>query len=121
MSSVRLRKDQIERLRASGQGAEMIRWAVSRWKRGDFVTGNSVKKKYCNNLLQVYSLWRKPSGISDSLLREILDLHFAIPDLIRQKKLDAEIAFQDRIIEEQFKLIPKGPIILENLGGEDEQ
>lgn len=110
MSSVRLRKDQIERLKKSGQGAETIRWAVDRWKRGDFVTGKSDKKKTRNDLLQVYSIWRKPSGISDARLREILDLHFAIPDLIRNKKLADEIAFQDRIIEEQRKLIPKGPI-----------
>lgn len=111
MSSVRLRKDQIERLKKSGQGAETIRWAVSRYQRGDFETGKSWKKKTRNDLLQVYSLWRKPSGISDAKLREILDAHFSTPDLIRNKKLADEIAFQDRIIEKQFKLIPKSPII----------
>ena len=36
MASVRLREEQIRRLRESGNAAALIRYAVKRWKRGDF-------------------------------------------------------------------------------------
>ena len=36
MSSIRLRQDQIARLRKDGYGARCIAYALKRWRRGDF-------------------------------------------------------------------------------------
>ncbi len=107
MASVRLRADQIQRLREKGNAGAIIRYAVRRWKRGDFVIGNKPKRKRGGELLQVFPIWRKVDGVADWQLREILDRHFAVRDVARDK----EIARLDREIAEMFKLLP--PFIIE--------
>ena len=107
MASVRLREEQIRRLRESGNVAALIRYAVKRWKRGDFTIGTKPKRRRGGELLQVFPIWRKPDGVADWQLREILDRHFAVRDVARDK----EIARLDREIAEMFKLLP--PFIIE--------
>ena len=107
MANVRLREEQIRRLRESGNVAAIIRYAVKRWKRGDFTIGTKPKRRRGGELLQVFPIWRKPDGVADWQLREILDRHFAVRDVARDK----EIARLDREIAEMFKLLP--PFIIE--------
>ena len=102
MASVRLRDDQIRRLRESGNAAALIRYAVKRWRRGDFVIGNAPEHKNGVGILRVVPLWRKPDGVADWQLREILDRHFAVRDASR----DAEIARLDREIAEMMRTLP---------------
>ena len=104
MSSIRLRKDQIDRLRASGMGAAIIRHAVKRWKRGDFVIGNAETERKDKNLLQIFPIWRKPKGVVDWQIREILDKHFAVKDAVLQARINKELKAAERDVEEQFAL-----------------
>ena len=106
MSSVRLREDQIKRLRAKGNAGAIIRYAVTRWKRGDFVIGNKPKRKKRGELLQVFPIWRKPAEVADWQLREILDQHWTNRDEALHKKLGQEIKRLDKEIEEMYKLLP---------------
>ena len=107
MASVRLREDQIRRLREKDNAAAVIRYAVKRWKRGDFAIGAKPKRTRRGELLQVFPIWRKPDGVADWQLREILDQHWSVRDTSR----DAEIARLDREIAEMFKILP--PVIIE--------
>lgn len=102
MASVRLREDQIRRLRESGNAAALIRYAVKRWRRGDFVIGNATERKNGGEILRGFPIWRKVDGIADWQLREILDRHFAVRDTSR----DAEIARLDREIAEMMRCLP---------------
>ena len=111
MASVRLREEQIIRLRESGNAAAVIRYAVSRWKRGDFVIGNKPKREKPKELLQVFPIWRKPDGVEDWQLREILDQHWKVRDEEFRKRTEKEIRILDDRIGEMFKLLP--PIVIE--------
>lgn len=102
MASVRLRDDQIRRLRESDSAAALIRYAVKRWRRGDFVIGPKPERKKGGVLLQVFPVWRKPEGLADWQIRAILDRHFAVRDDSR----DAEIARLDREIAEMMRCLP---------------
>ena len=99
MASVRLRPDQIERLRASGNAAAVIRHAVMRYQRGDF-PGLRVKKT--RGKLAVLSLWREIPGITGAKLRAILDAHFSKPDAVLRAKCEAEIAELDKQIADMM-------------------
>ena len=107
MASVRLREEQIRRLRESGNVAALIRYAVKRWKRGDFTIGTKPKRRRGGELLQVFPLWRKPDGVTDWQLREILDQHWAVRDVTH----DRELARLNREIVEIVQLLP--PFIIE--------
>ena len=111
MASVRLRADQIQRLRESGNAAAIIRYAVKRWKRGDFTIGTKPKRRRGGELLQVFPIWRKPDGVADWQLREILDQHWAVRDEAFMAYLEKDIARLDKEIAEMFKLLP--PFIIE--------
>ena len=111
MASVRLRMDQIRRLRESGNAAAVIRYAVRRWRRGDFAIGTQPKRTRRGELLQVFPIWRKLDGVEDWQLREILDQHWQLPDEAFLKKCDQEIAKWDKEIDEMFKLLP--PFVIE--------
>ena len=87
--------------------AEVIRRAIFRWKRGDFVIGSKPKRKKEKGILQVFPIWRNPDGVADWQLREILDQHWNIPDEAFRKKLEQDIAKLDKEIEGMFKLLPK--------------
>ena len=113
MSSVRLRQDQIDRLRASGMGAAIIRHAVMRYRRGDFVIGAQEKPRDKQNILRVFAIWKKPKGIEDWQLREILDCHFAKKDAILQARLRKEMEAVEREINETLALMQKRGYILE--------
>ena len=102
MASVRLREDQIRRLREKDNAAAVIRYAVKRWKRGDFAIGGKPKRKKDGETLAVFPLWMKPDGVEDWQLREILDRHWSVRDTSR----DAEIARLDREIAEMMQLLP---------------
>ena len=114
MASVRLRADQIQRLRESGSAAHIIRYAVRRWKRGDFAIGEKPKRRKGGEVLAVFPLWKKPDGVEDWQLRAILDQHWKNPNQSFQKKLGQEISILDREIAEMFKLLP--PVVIEGDG-----
>lgn len=88
MASVRLRPDQITRLRETGNAAAVIRHAVMRYRRGDFPVLRAKKER---GKLAVLSLWKEIPGISGAKLRAILDAHFSKPDAVHQAKCKAEI------------------------------
>ena len=104
MTSVRLRPDQIARLRASGMGAAVIRHALMRWRRGDFVIKTAPPPRDKQIVLRVYPLQKKPKDVQDWQLREILDSHFAIKDAVLQARLRRERAAAEREVEEQLAL-----------------
>ena len=114
MVSVRLRKDQIERLRQSGNAARVIRYAIRRWRRGDFVINAESEEKHTCPLL-VFPLWKKTDGIADWQLREILDQHFTVQDEELLRKLDAEIKRLDAIIADEFARLPEQPVMVEDI------
>ena len=105
MTSVRLRPDQIRRLRDSGNGAAMIRYALRRWARGDFVIGQRKKRQKDDELLQIFPLWRSVP-VEDWQLREILDAHWRIPDEKFLAQCRANIARLDRQIADQMRALP---------------
>lgn len=107
MASVRLRPDQIERLRASGNAAAVIRHAIMRYKRGDF-KHLRVSRKRGNAPLASISLWTDP-GIKAEKLRAILDAHFSTPDAVLQAKCKTEIAKLDAEIAEMMKVYSQSP------------
>ena len=112
MASVRLRADQIQRLRESGSAAHIIRYAVRRWKRGDFTIGEKPKRKKGGEVLAVFPLWKKPDGVEDWQLRAILDQHWKIPDEAFLKELDRDIARLDKEIAEMMRCLP--PFVIES-------
>lgn len=121
MSSVRLRTDQIERLRKSGNAAAVIRYAVMRYKRGDFPGLRASRKK--TGKLAVLSIWKEIPGISGAKLRAIIDAHFSKPDAVRLAEIDREIAELDEQIAEMMKVYavrPDRAFILENDTEEEE-
>lgn len=105
MASVRLRADQIQRLRECQNASEVVRRAIFRWKRGDFVIGKPKCKKG-ENMLHVFPLWKKPEGVEDWQIREILDQNWNIPDTKFQEELKQEIAKLDREISEMMRCMP---------------
>ena len=104
MSSVRLRKDQITRLRASGMGAAIIRHAVMRYRRGDFVIGNAPPKTENKNLLQIFPIWKKPRGLHDWQIRAILDAHFAKKDEVLLARINRDLEAAEQEVENLFAL-----------------
>lgn len=107
MKNVRLRPDQIERLRASGNAAAVIRHAIMRYKRGDF-KHLRVSSKRGGVPLATISLWHDP-GIKAEKLRAILDAHFSTPDAVLQAKCKTEIAKLDAEIAEMMKVYSQSP------------
>lgn len=106
--NVRLYADQVERLRAGdAPGAAVIRYAVRRWRRGDFgVVCLSEKPKSNENTprLESYPVWQR-FGVCDALLREILRLHWTMPDVIQQKRIARELKQVEAAISEGFAAI----------------
>lgn len=102
MASIRLRPDQIMRLRGSDNAASVIRYAIKRWKRGDFVIGSEPEQKKGGEQLQVFPIWRKIEGLENWQIREILDKSWNTPDVIRLQ----ELAMLTRQVEEMMKLLP---------------
>lgn len=100
MVNVRLRPDQIERLRASGNAAAVIRHAVMRYKRGDFKPLR-VSRKRGGVPLATLSLWHDP-GVKPDQLRAILDAHFKTPDAVLRKQCAEEIAELDKQIADMM-------------------
>ena len=111
MPSVRLYPDQIDRLRAAGCGAEIIRQAVARYRRGELVVKmrDSVPR---GAILPRFPLGKIPEGIDCATLREILDAHFATP-LPDAAENDREIARLDREINLYMRELDKQEYILE--------
>lgn len=107
MPSIRLRPDQIDRLRQSRNASEVIRRAVFRFRKGDFVIGMKQKHGKTKNILQVFPIWHKPDNLSDWQIREILDQHWNTPDIAFHKKIEQEISRLDKEIAGMFKLLPK--------------
>ena len=101
MVNVRLRPDQIERLRASGNAAATIRHAVMRYRRGDFKRKLRNREAKRGIRMGTISLWNDP-GIKADKLRAVLDAHFLIPDAVHQAKCAAEIAVLDEQIAEMM-------------------
>lgn len=96
MPSVRLFADQAARLRDSGMGAEIIRQAVARYRRGELVVSMRHSRRKAEKLLQ-FNIGKVPEGITSKRLRAILDAHFATP-LPNAAENEREIARLDREI-----------------------
>ena len=107
MVNVRLRQDQIERLRASGNAAAVIRHALMRYQRGDFKRLR-VSRKRGSVPLATISLWHDP-GIKPDKLRAILDAHFKTPDAVLQSKIKREMAELDEQIAEMMTVYAVRP------------
>ena len=103
--NVRLYPEQVERLKASrASGAAVIKYAVKRWRRGDFgVVQVPERDKNARNVprLESYPV-RSRFGICDALLREILKRHWETPDMVLKKKLDRELKQVEAFITESF-------------------
>ena len=121
MSSIRLRADQIARLRKDGYAARCIDYAIRRWRRGDFEI-TPARREPGAEPLQVFPIWKKPEGVTDAELRAVLDAHWSTPDKVLQEQCDREIAYWDGIIEAEFaKLAARGPYIEVPPDGEGER
>lgn len=108
MINVRLWPDQIKRLRATGNAAATIRYAVMRYKRGDFKRKLRKREAKRGIRMGTISLWNDP-GIKADKLRAVLDAHFLIPDAIRHAEIDREIAELDEQIAEMMKVYAVRP------------
>ena len=116
MMNVRLWPDQIERLRATGNAAATIRYAVMRYRRGDFKRKLRNREVKRGIRMGTISLWKDP-GVKPDQLRAILDAHFKTPDAVRLAEIDREIAELDKQIAEMMNLYavrPDRAFILEN-------
>ena len=114
MSSIRLRQDQIARLRAEGYGARRIEYALKRWRRGDFTIAPATTRAKGAEALQVYPIWRKPEGVTDAEIRAVLDAHWATPDTVLQAQCKKEREYWDGVIAAELaKLAAKGPFVIE--------
>ena len=104
--NVRLYPNQVERLKKSGNGASIIRYAFDRFKRGDFgdivVQNKANERKEQTVPLESFSI-RQRFPINDALLREILRLHWQMPDTQREARINAEISSLDAEIAGLFK------------------
>lgn len=103
--NIRLYPEQVERLKAGkASGAAVIRYAIKRWRRGDFgvvqIPEKSKKQDKCTTLAS-YPV-RSRFGICDALLREILRLHWSTPDVLLQKQLDRELKKVEAFISESL-------------------
>ena len=78
----------------------MIRHAVMRYRRGDFAIQSAPPKRERANVLRPYPIRRKPDGLADWQIREILDRHFAVKDAENQARLARAIAETDLEIAE---------------------
>ena len=98
---IRLYQRQIDRFKAEKcSGAAIIRYAVKRYNRGDFANCGTIYPNSTNTEkvpLIGYPVKHR-FGLPDSLIRQILDWHWSIPDekFLKQcrdnvKRLDAEI------------------------------
>lgn len=112
MSSVRLRKEQAERLRRSGYGPEIIRMAVERYRRGDFGTLDT-RDAAADAGLVLYPIWKKPEGVKDALLRRILDAHWTKPDGERAERIRRELDYWRQVAAiEKAKVAAMGSFIV---------
>ena len=98
MRSIRLRQDQIDRLRQSkAPASSVLRTAVDRFRRGDIVIQNKGSTEPDTPVLplRVYAFRTKPKGYSDAELRDILDAHLNNPMDFSDEiaRLDKEIEF----------------------------
>lgn len=96
---------QVDRLKAERcSGAAILRYAFKRYQRGDFANCKVVQNTENNGKaekvpqLQPYTV-KQRFGVPDSVLRQILDWHWSIPDekFLKQcrdnvRRLDAEIS-----------------------------
>lgn len=100
MASIRLRPDQIKRLKITGNVRAVIAHAIMRYERGDFVIPKRQKKDKTKEVLQVVPLSRKFEKYTDWQIRMILDKHFAIKDAVLQADCDAKLAKVNKEIEQ---------------------
>lgn len=108
MSSVRLYAHQVEYLKKSVNGASVIAAAIKRYRRGDFETYLKENPQNTQNVLQVYSISKKPP-IDPELLRRILDLHLTVEDEVLKKQIEHD----KRIVAEMEKAVFASPYIIE--------
>lgn len=116
--NIRLFPDQVERLKKSGNGAAVLRYAFDRYKRGDFgrivVQKADKKQKPPTVPLACYPV-RRRLPVKDAVLREILRRHWQIPDTARNAQMAAEMASLDAEISELFRVYTGMEYITENL------
>ena len=104
--NIRLFPDQVERLKKSGNGAAVLRYAYDRYKRGDFgriVVQKADKKAKAQTVPLASYPVRCRLPVKDAVLREILRRHWLTPDTVRNAQMAAEIATLDAEISELFR------------------
>ena len=100
MSSIRLRPDQIARLKKTGNIRAIILRAIERYERGDFVIPKRDKKKKPKEVLRVVSISKPFEKYTDNQIRKILDQHFRIPDWKFRQQCQAQIDELNKEIDE---------------------
>ena len=107
MSSIRLRPDQIARLKKTGNIRAIILRAIERYERGDFVIPKREKKKKPKEVLRVVSISKQFEKYTDNQIRKILDQHFRIPDWKFRQQCQAQIDELNKEIDELMSVFCK--------------
>lgn len=107
MSSIRLRPDQIARLKQTGNIRAIILRAIERYERGDFVIPKREKKKKPKEVLRVVSISKPFEKYTDNQIRKILDQHFRIPDWKFRQQCQTQIDELNKEIDELMSVFCK--------------
>lgn len=119
MASVRLYDWQVDKLKEAGRsGTSILRYAVRRYRRGDFddVVQNNKKIKNKEKVPQLVSYPIKSRfDIPDRQLRDILTWHFEIQDTEFLDQCRAEVERLDVGIAEMMATLTNIPYIAEEI------
>lgn len=107
MSSIRLRPEQIARLKQTGNVRAVILHAIERYERGDFVIPKREKKKKPKEVLRVVSIRKPFEKYTDSQIRKILDQHFRIPDWKFRQQCQVQIDELNKEIDDLMSVFCK--------------
>ena len=107
MSSIRLYKHQVEKLKQSkSSGLDIIKFAIKRYDNKEFINKDIVIVN--DNELIVYSIRERTWNYSDAMIRLILDLHLKYP-----KDYSKQINNLDDQINSFFSQYQNMPYIIE--------
>lgn len=109
VTSFRLRKDQAERIKRTGQPSAVVSYAVRRLRRGDFDIDRAEDSVKGAELVLV-PFYGRPAMLTSHEVRLALDRHFSTQDAWLEKEI--ERARKDAEME-WARLRAKGPVIIE--------
>lgn len=110
-SLIGLRQDQMKNLSALSKkvpASKIIYSAVERYKKGEILIQKQEKQKHQKSVLVSFPIRKRPP-YSDSVIRSILDAHFAKPI-----DMSKEIANLDREINSMIGILSQTEYIKEN-------